>query len=83
MGQLAHCSFLLRARKWQFKEGATMTTPRVTETVPDSIRARHEGKTEHDVQRDRVRASFLCVPAEPTSRQPQEKPALFNRIASR
>ena len=60
-----------------------MTTPRVTETVPDSIRARRAGKSEHDLQRDRVRASFLSVPAEPTSRQPQEKPALFNRIASR
>ena len=60
-----------------------MNPPRVTETVPDSIRARQPAKTEHDVQRDRVRASFLTVPAEPTSRQPDEKPALFNRIASR
>jgi hypothetical protein len=60
-----------------------MNPPRVTETVPDSIRARQERHSEHDVQRDRVRASFLAVPAEPTSRQPQEKPALFNRIASR
>jgi hypothetical protein len=60
-----------------------MNTPRVTETVPDSIRAREPGKSEHDVQRDRVRASILAVPAEPASRQPPEKPALFNRIASR
>ena len=60
-----------------------MTTPRVTETVPDSIRARQAVRSEHDVQRDRVRASFLAVPGEPTSRQPQEKPALFNRIVSR
>jgi hypothetical protein len=61
-----------------------MNLPRVTETVPDSIRAREQvAKSEHDLQRDRVRASFLSVPAEPTSRQPDEKPALFNRIASR
>jgi hypothetical protein len=60
-----------------------MNLPRVTETMPDSIRAREPGKSEHDLQRDRVRASFLAVPGEPTSRQPQEKPALFNRIASR
>ena len=60
-----------------------MTTPRVTEMVPDSIRSREPVRSEHDVQRDRVRASFLAVPAEPTSRQPDEKPALFNRIASR
>jgi hypothetical protein len=59
-----------------------MNMPRVTETVPDSIRVRHPVKSEHDVQRDRVRASVLAVPAEPTSHQPAEKPALFNRITS-
>jgi hypothetical protein len=59
-----------------------MNLPRVTETVPDSIRAR-QPKSEHDVQRDRVRASILAVPAEPVSRKPDQKPALFNRIASR
>jgi hypothetical protein len=59
-----------------------MTRPHVTETVPDSIRSRLP-KSVHDVQRDRVRASILAVPAEPTSRQPAKKPALFHRIASR
>ena len=60
-----------------------MNMPRVTETVPDSIRVRHPVKSEHDLQRDRVRASFLAVPGEPMSHQPPTtKPALFNRIAS-
>jgi hypothetical protein len=63
--------------------GATMNMPRVTETLPDSIRVRHPVKSEHDVQRDRVRASILAVPGEPSSREPAKKPALFNRIASR
>ena len=44
-----------------------MTTPRVTETVPDSIRLRQAVKSEHDVQRDRVRASILAVPGEPNT----------------
>ena len=60
-----------------------MVMPHVTETLPDSIRTRQPARTEHDVQRDRVRASFLAGPAEPTSRQPREKPALFNRIVAR
>ena len=40
-----------------------MTTPRsVTETVPDSIRAREPLTIAHIVQRDRVRASIIAVP---------------------
>jgi hypothetical protein len=45
-----------------------MTTPRVvTETVPDSIRARERTILAHIVERDRVRASIIAVPGEPTS----------------
>jgi hypothetical protein len=45
-----------------------MTTPRVvTETVPDSIRAREATVLAHIVERDRVRASIIAVPREPTS----------------
>jgi hypothetical protein len=40
-----------------------MTTPRVvTETVPDSIRAREATVLAHVVERDRVRASIIAVP---------------------
>ena len=59
-----------------------MNPPRVTEMVPDSIRARQSDSSPHAVQRDRVRASILAIPSEPTSRQPAKKPALFNRISS-
>jgi len=59
-----------------------MNTPRVTETVPDSIRVRQPTQSEHNLQRDRVRASILAVPGEPASRAPAKKPALFNRISS-
>jgi hypothetical protein len=46
-----------------------MTTPRVvTETVPDSIRAREPTTLAHVVERDRVRASIIAVPGERTSR---------------
>jgi hypothetical protein len=45
-----------------------MTTPHlVTETVPDSIRAREATTIAHIVQRDRVRASIIAVPGEPTA----------------
>jgi hypothetical protein len=45
-----------------------MTTPRVvTETVPDSIRAREPTSRAHVVERDRVRASIIAVPGERTS----------------
>jgi hypothetical protein len=45
-----------------------MTTPRVvTETVPDSIRAREATVLAHILQRERVRASIIAVPREPTS----------------
>jgi hypothetical protein len=43
-----------------------MTTPHVvTETVPDSIRAREATVLAHIVERDRVRASIIAVPREP------------------
>jgi hypothetical protein len=65
--------------------GSISTEKEQSETVNATAgsRPRQAVKSEHDVQRDRVRASFLAVPGEPTSRQPQEKPALFNRITSR
>jgi hypothetical protein len=45
-----------------------MTTPHVvTETVPDSISAREPATLAHIVERDRVRASIIAVPGEPTS----------------
>jgi hypothetical protein len=54
-----------------------MTTPRsVTETVPDSIRAREPITIAHIVQRDRVRASIIAVPDKSTSRGTTHTPAL-------
>jgi hypothetical protein len=58
-----------------------METPRVTEIVPDWIRAREPVKTEHVVQRDRVRASLLAVAAEPISHELAKNPELFHRAA--
>jgi hypothetical protein len=58
-----------------------METPRVTETVPDSIRVREHAATEHALQRDRVRASLLAVPAEPISHELAKNPELFHRAA--
>jgi hypothetical protein len=60
-----------------------MITPRVTEIVPGANRAHQSTMMEHAVQRDRVRASILAVPAEPDSRRPAKKPALFTRFSSR
>jgi hypothetical protein len=55
-----------------------MTTPRsVTETVPDSIRAREPITIAHIVQRDRVRASIIAVPDTSTSRGTTHTPALI------
>jgi hypothetical protein len=55
-----------------------MTTPRsVTETVPDSIRAREPITIAHIVQRDRVRASIIAVPDKSTSRATTHRPALI------
>jgi hypothetical protein len=48
-----------------------MLTPQVFETVPDSIRAREPVVLAHIVQRDRVRASIIAVPDEPTGREPK------------
>ena len=53
-----------------------MLTPQVVETVPDSIRAREPIVIAHIVQRDRVRASILAVPNEPTRRESSHRPAL-------
>jgi len=54
-----------------------MTTPRsVTETVPDSIRAREPITIAHIVQRDRVRASIIAVPDKSTSWGTTHTPAL-------
>jgi hypothetical protein len=55
-----------------------MPTPRsVTETVPDSIRAREPITIAHIVQRDRVRASIIAVPEKSTSRGTTHTPALI------
>jgi hypothetical protein len=55
-----------------------MTTPRsVTETVPDSIRAREPITIAHIVQRDRVRASIIAIPDTPTSPGTTHTPALI------
>lgn len=53
-----------------------MITPRVVETVPDSIRAREPIVLAHIVQRDLVRASIIAVPDEPSSRGATHAPAL-------
>jgi hypothetical protein len=53
-----------------------MITPRVVETVPDSIRARDPVILAHIVQRDLVRASVLAVPDEDRSRGVTHEPAL-------
>jgi hypothetical protein len=54
-----------------------MLTLHVVETVPDSIRAREPVVLAHILQRDRVRASIIAVPDEPTGREPKtHKPAL-------
>jgi hypothetical protein len=58
-----------------------MVTPYVIETVPDSIRVREQAATEHAIQRDRVRASLLAVPAEPISHELAKNPDLFHRAA--
>lgn len=58
-----------------------METPRVIETVPDSIRVRERAAIEHTLQRDRVRASLLAVPAEPISHELAKNPDLFHRAA--
>jgi hypothetical protein len=52
-----------------------MLTPQVTETVPDSIGAREPVVIAHIVQRDRVRASILAVPNEPSDRESTHTPA--------
>jgi hypothetical protein len=55
-----------------------MTTPRsVTETVPDSIRARELITIAHIAQRDLVRASIIAVPDTATSRGTTHTPALI------
>jgi hypothetical protein len=46
-----------------------MVMPVVIETVPDSIRAQQPDVIAHIVQRDRVRASILALPREPSSRE--------------
>jgi len=53
-----------------------MTTPHVTETVPDSIRSREPLILAHLVQRDRVRASLIAVPDERTSQRTTHAPPL-------
>jgi hypothetical protein len=54
-----------------------MTTPRVvTETVPDSIRAREATILAHLVERERVRASIIAVPGERTTRRRTHTPQL-------
>jgi hypothetical protein len=58
-----------------------METPRVTETVPDSIRVRESAASQHSIQTDRVRASLLAVPAEPISHELAKNPELFHRAA--
>lgn len=55
-----------------------MTTPHlVTESVPHSIRAREHITLAHIVQRDRVRASIIAVPGEPTPRATTHTPRLI------
>jgi hypothetical protein len=53
-----------------------MLTPRVIETVPDSIREREPVVLAHIVQRDRVRASIMAVPDKRTGRESSHTPAL-------
>lgn len=58
-----------------------MTTPRVTETVPDSIRAREPVTIAHLIQRERVRASIMALPDEPRPGQTTDAPTAKHRAA--
>jgi hypothetical protein len=53
-----------------------MLTPRVIETVPDSIRSQGPVVLAHIVQRDRVRASIIAVPDVRTGRESSHTPTL-------